>query len=87
MDGVQDILYNLDDVISHGVTDLYKIYLQFLTPEEGTICNNLFNWKDKGDVAYESVSKGPSLSYSTYCVSSQTTVIKLGTKMLKIFIL
>jgi len=43
VDGIQYILYNLDRVVSHGVSDLYKDYLQFLTPEERRICNNLFN--------------------------------------------
>ena len=57
MDDIQDILYKLEDVASHGATDLCKHYLHFLTSEEARIRNKLFNWKDKEEVAYENVSK------------------------------
>ena len=80
VDDIQDILYNLDDVVSHSVNDLYKGYLQFLTPEEGRICSNLFNSKDKEKAPYENVSKRPSLPYSTYYISSRTNGYQIGYK-------
>jgi len=42
MNDMQDILYELVDVVSHSITNLYKDHLNFLTPEESTICNKLF---------------------------------------------
>ena len=57
VDDIQDIVYKLDDIASHGVTNLCEDYSHFVTPEEARICNKLFNSRNMREDAYENVSK------------------------------
>jgi len=70
----------LNDVVSHGVSDSYKDYLQFLTPKKQEYVTTCLIGKTRRRRLIRMFHRDLLSPYCTYHVSSQTSGYQIGHK-------